>query len=110
MATTQRTNGKSGDVTLTDLSDQIEVLKAELNALTKSTASYVQQEGQAASAQAKTKADEALRRGRETLDEARAQAGDLGQEAANFVHTRPATALGLAVGLGFVVGLLTTRR
>lgn len=108
MASANTTSAKNGratskDVSIEDLANQIEVLKADISGLTSTIADYTKAKGAEASATAKTKAKEAVETGREKALEAQLHAED-------FVRTQPATALGLAAGLGFLVGIFTARR
>jgi len=94
---------KDKNVTVEDLSAQIETLKNDLSALTSSLSEY----GVGKAAKAKETAQDRA----ESLKSA---ASDKALEAQlhteEFVKTQPATALGLAAGLGFLVGLVTARR
>lgn len=102
MSSTNKTvNGK--DVTISDLSDQIEILKADIASLTGTLSDYGKAKGAEAAKTAKdTVSDAAL--------EARVKALDAQKQAEDFIRTQPATALGLAAGIGFLVGLITSRR
>lgn len=105
VSTTKAENspGKSKDVSIEDLSNQIEVLKADISGLTSTIANYTKAKSAEASATAKVKAREAVDAGHEKVLEAQLHAED-------FVRTQPATALGLAAGLGFLIGMFTARR
>lgn len=105
VSTTSTKNGRasSKDVSIDDLANQIEVLKSDISGLTSTIAEYTKAKGAEASTTAKLKAKEAVDTGREKALEAQLHAED-------FVRTQPATALGLAAGLGFLVGMFTARR
>lgn len=94
---------KGKDISVEDLSAQIDALKNDLSSLTSSLSDY----GIGKAAEAK----QATKEGAETL---KAAASDKAIEAQlhteEFVKTQPATALGLAAGLGFLVGMITARR
>lgn len=101
---------KDQPATVEELSEQIEVLKAELADL-----------ASGARAQGEAVARDLTERGRATLDQlrdaagqqaarARDSAGDYLQRAEGALHRNPATAMGLAVGAGFLIGLLLARR
>jgi ElaB/YqjD/DUF883 family membrane-anchored ribosome-binding protein len=75
-----------------DLAAQIETLKSDLSKLTHSLSDYGVAKTEAAAASARDKATEAQ------------------LHAEEFVRTQPATSIGLAAGLGFLVGMITARR
>lgn len=104
MAATKTTNGmKSQNVTVDDLSDQISVLKNDIAALTNTLGAY-----------GKAKTSDATKSAKHTVDElataGRAKALETQEQAEEFIRTQPATALGIAAGVGFLVGLVTARR
>lgn len=102
-ASTSVKNGKATDVTVQDLSDQIAVLKSDISALTSTLGDFSKAKGTAAADIAKEKASEAVAAGRDKAVEAQLHAED-------FIRTQPATALGLAASVGFLVGMFTARR
>ncbi|MEH6648147.1 DUF883 family protein [Sulfitobacter sp.] len=81
-----------------DLSAQIATLKSDLANLTQTMADL----GAAKTTEAKT-AENLQNAGRDKILEAQLQAED-------FVQKQPATSLGIAAGLGFLVGMITARR
>ncbi|MCX7566577.1 DUF883 domain-containing protein [Sulfitobacter sp. F26169L] len=93
----------SQEVTVEDLSAQMDVLKRDLSSLTQTLTEYGFAKTAAAKQSAKETAADLSAAGREKAALAQMQAED-------FVRTQPATALGLAAGLGFLVGLITTSR
>jgi ElaB/YqjD/DUF883 family membrane-anchored ribosome-binding protein len=80
------------ETSVEDLSKQIDALKNDLSALTQTLADYGVAKSETAANAAKDKALEAQ------------------LHAEEFIRTQPATSLGLAAGLGFLVGLITARR
>ncbi|AXI40548.1 YqjD family protein [Sulfitobacter sp. SK011] len=98
-----RDSKSAHDVTVGDLSDQIAVLKNDIAALTNTLGAY-----------GKAKSEEASRTAKETVDDlttaGRVKALEAQQQAEEFIRTQPATALGIAAGIGFLVGLITARR
>lgn len=102
MATTSKTvNGK--DVTINDLSDEIATLKADIASLTGTLSEYGKAKGNEAAKTAKEAVSDATTAARVKALDAQAQAED-------FIRTQPGTALGIAAGIGFLVGLVTSRR
>lgn len=98
-------NGNSNheNVSVQDLSEQLEILKKDIAGLSATLGEYTRAKGHEATATAKAKAQELATDGREKALEAQMQAEE-------FVRNQPASALGIAAGLGFLVGLFTARR
>ena len=93
----------SKDLTISDLSDQISILKKDIATLTGTLSEY-----------GKLKTAEAASTARATVaditETGKIKALDAQAQAEEFVRQQPATALGIAAGLGFLVGLLSSRR
>lgn len=106
MAQSQTTNGKGASVDTEDLAQQIETLKTDLKDLT----SVIAGVGQTKVAEVRGAAEDTLRSARdagvEKVEHVRAQAEQMGDDARQFVQCKPATAIGVAVGMGFLIGLL----
>lgn len=96
-------NGSSKNISVEDLSAQIDVLKNDLSSLTQALSDYGVAKSQDAKRAAQQTAADLQAAGRDTAQKAQAQAEE-------FVHNQPATSLGLAAGLGFLVGMMTARR
>lgn len=90
-------------VTVDELADQIAGLKKDIAALTDSLGSYGKSKSEEMRNNARTAADDLTEAGRAKALEAQLQAEE-------FLKTQPGTALGIAAGLGFLVGLITARR
>ena len=107
MANSTNSTAKNGlantDLSVEDLAKQIETLKADLATLTTSIGDVAKAKGIEGAAAAKLKAKQVTDAGREKALEAQLHAED-------FIRTQPATALGLAAGLGFLVGMISARR
>merc|ERR1711974_269902 len=95
--------GKAGKVTVDDLSLQLQVLKDDIAALTSTVSTYSQSKAAAARDTAQQKASEFSTAAQERAKETHKQAED-------FIRTQPGTAIGIAAGAGFLIGLLTARR
>ncbi len=93
----------STPATLDDLSKQISVLKNDIASLTSALGEY-----------GKAKSNEVGRNAKATVHElsaaGRDRAVDAQKQAEEFVQTQPTAALGIAAGIGFIVGLITARR
>lgn len=92
-----------------DLSQQVELLKADIARLTETIAELGKAKGREYS-------DEALRRVNSVRNEAenrarlaRVQAEDKVDEIEAYVRQNPATALGIAAFVGLIVGFITRR-
>jgi len=94
---------KINGASVEDLSEQIAILKDDIATLT----STMGELGKATTAQA--------------VESAKSSAADLSEAGVNkaletqekaeeFIRTQPTTALGIAAGVGFLVGLMTARR
>lgn len=95
--------GSHKDVTVEDLSIQIAILKDDIAALTGSMGDFSKSKAREATEQAKSAAYSYAEAGKDRASEAQ-------QSAEAFVRTQPATAMGIAAGVGFLVGLITARR
>ncbi|WP_339761977.1 DUF883 domain-containing protein [uncultured Sulfitobacter sp.] len=91
------------DVTVEDLSVQISILKDDIAALTSSVSTYGKTATRDAANQAKTAAHD-------YADLGKAKAAEAQQNAEDFIRTQPATAMGIAAGVGFLIGLIAARR
>lgn len=108
MATaSKKTNGKASAVSAADLEEQITTLREELGTLTKTIAELAKAKGEETVADAKSKADDVRE---DAVDQVQAQTAALQDMANDFLNKQPATALGIAAGLGFLIGFLGSRR
>lgn len=96
--------------TVEDLAEQMNTLRADIAQLTQTIGQMGKATGQAAAEAARAEAAALYQKGEAQLAALRSQAGDLAHDADALVRRHPATAVGLAVGLGFLVGMMTTRR
>jgi ElaB/YqjD/DUF883 family membrane-anchored ribosome-binding protein len=103
MAKPSTTLNGTSSASIEDLSAQIEILKNDLSTLTQTLSDYGVAKTEEVTRSAKIKAEQLRAAGRETAADAQLQAEE-------FVRTQPATALGIAAGLGFLVGMFTARR
>lgn len=105
---------KSEDITLDDLNAQMQTLKSDIAALTSAVGAYGKAKGAEAMDGAKANARAAKELTADQIEALSAHAQKLGQDLHNqadtFVKQQPATALGIAAGAGFLIGLLTARK
>ena len=97
-------------VTSADLASQMDVLRKDLSALTEIIADLGKAKGDEAVAAAKSKVDAVKDKAADTADTARLQAMELQDQANTFIKNQPATALGIAAGVGFLVGFMGSRK
>lgn len=93
-----------------DVSEQVEILRHDLAALTQTIADLTKAKGDEAVTTAKAKLSDARDQAADVADTARLQAMEFQDKADSFVKNQPATALGIAAGLGFLVGFLGSRK
>ncbi|WP_224825074.1 YqjD family protein [Cognatishimia sp. MH4019] len=110
MANTSMTNGKAKSPNTGDLAEQINTIKSDIAELT----SLMAEMGTAKTEDAKEKVRERVEQARDVgaaqLADAQVKAQKLGAEANDFVTRQPATALGIAAGVGFLIGMLGSRK
>ena len=92
------------------LSEQISDLKKDLADISKSLASLGSSSSEAAVEQARKTASELREAGERNLHRAQSQAAEMGHQANDAIRNHPSTAVGLAVGIGFLLGFITGRK
>ena len=97
------TTAAAKEVTIDDLSDQIALLKKDIASLTETLGDY----GKAKSEEMR---DNARNAANDFADTGRLKAMEVQQQAEEFLKAQPGTAVGIAAGIGFLVGLVTARR
>lgn len=107
---TKATNGNGSNPTPGDLTDQIAVIRDDIAALTRMMSDVGKGKANEAADAVKAQAADAQQRLSEHAEVARQHAADMHGQANDFVRNQPATALGIAAGLGFLFGYLGSRR
>lgn len=92
------------------LSDQISTLKRDIADISQTLADLGQSSRDSAAAQAREKAAEMREKGRAQMDHAQDMAEDFGRQAGDVVRNQPMSTMGIAVGLGFLLGFMTGRK
>lgn len=112
MAQTTMTNGAPNDAPkdYKDLTDQVATLKKDLAGITDLLGEIGARRKDETIAAARARAAELRARGEDTLTEAQLRAEDMQEQAYAAIRRQPGTAIGIAVGVGFLVGLLTSRK
>jgi len=100
----------SGDATTSDVSGQIETLRADISQLTQIISDLGKAKGEDAVAAARNAAASTRDKVADQAETARLQAMELQDQANDFIHKQPATALGIAAGLGFLAGFFGSRK
>jgi len=111
----QASNKNTNSVTekepeINDLVTQIKILKDDIASLTQTVGEVGKAEASRAVTLAKVKGQEVKEAGEEKLTDARSLAESYGREAGIMVREQPATALGVAAGVGFIIGFLMSGR
>jgi len=109
MARSATTQTKT-DPTIEDLQEQITTLREDISALTTTLGNYGKARSEDLSASARAQAQRMAAMGEAGLADAQRQATDAYSQAETRVRENPATAMGMAAGLGFLVGLIMGRR
>ncbi|MBB5723981.1 ElaB/YqjD/DUF883 family membrane-anchored ribosome-binding protein [Loktanella ponticola] len=109
MANVSNKSGSNG-ATATDVSEQLETLRADIGQLTQIIADFGKAKGEDAIAATRHAAESARGKVADQAETARIHALELQDQANDFVQKQPATALGIAAGLGFLVGFLGSRK
>lgn len=109
-----RTNGQAKTPSVSDLTKQIETLRAELETLATDAADVGQSKiaaaKQSATAMAEDAAAYAQLQAEDIANRSAKAAHDAQMRTVEFMKTQPATAIGIAAGVGFLVGFLSKRR
>ncbi len=101
---------KSAKDDVQQLSEQIGILRKDIAEISDTLASLGAHSKEAAAANVKTSVARLQQRGEAGLEMAQSAAEDLGNQAADAVRSQPAAAVGLAIGLGFLLGFVSGRR
>lgn len=93
-----------------DVKLELEILREDIARLTKTVADYGKSQGNHLKAVAKGHAKDAQAKGQEAADRVVRKAEDTYHDAEAAIRENPGAAVGIAAGLGFLVGMLMTRR
>ncbi|MGJ8616640.1 MAG: DUF883 family protein [Sulfitobacter sp.] len=93
-----------------DVADQLATLRADISTLTSTVSDLAKLKGAELSDAAKDQIASAKNVAAAQSEAAKQQAAQLQDQANEFVRTQPATAVGMAAALGFVIGMLMTRK
>ncbi|WP_320178672.1 hypothetical protein [Roseovarius pacificus] len=103
-----KSNSSQNDIE--QLSEQISTLRADIATISETLYDLGRSSGDAAIDGARRKAADLRDEGERQLRAARHHAEDMGQQATDAVRAQPAAAVGIAVGVGFLLGFMTGRK
>ncbi|SFT86401.1 DUF883 family protein [Sedimentitalea nanhaiensis] len=101
---------KPSDGETEDLAQQLADLRADLTKITNTLAEMGSKRSEAAVESLRGSAQALRDQGEQSLKVAQARAQNVTQQAENAVRDQPAMAVGIAVGLGFLLGVITSRK
>jgi ElaB/YqjD/DUF883 family membrane-anchored ribosome-binding protein len=93
-----------------DVADQMAQLRADISILTSTVTEMAKVKGVEVSQATKDQLEAAKATAATHAQAAKDQAGLLQDQANDFVRTQPATAVGMAAAVGFVIGMLMSRK
>lgn len=93
-----------------DVSKQMAVLRADIASLTEIVSDFGAAQGKKLKANAKVKAADLSESSAATAAALKTKAEDAYTDAEDAVRANPSAAVGIAAGIGFVVGMLSARR
>jgi ElaB/YqjD/DUF883 family membrane-anchored ribosome-binding protein len=93
-----------------DVEEQLAVLRDDIRALTLTVGDIAKAKKAEMTEAAKKTVSDASGAVNEGVETAKLRAMMVSDEANEFIRARPATALGIAAGLGFLVGMLGSRK
>ncbi len=108
MAQNTVTNGTSTDYK--ELSDQIATLKKDIASVTDLLGEIGVRRKNETVAAAKERAEYLRERGSDALTDAQLRAHDAQDQALEAIRRQPGTAIGIAIGVGFLAGFLSSRK
>lgn len=104
------TNGTEAETTISDLKEQIAILRSDLGELSGTIAGLGKSKSNELKDATAQHAEAAREKGAEAAEFVSAQAKQAQTQANDFVKSQPGAALGIAAGFGFLVGYLSSRR
>ncbi len=105
-----KSNKASPQQDIEQLNEQIASLKQDISEISQTLTELGKSSRAAAGEQVRETAAHVRDAGQEHLHAAQYRAEEMGQQAADTVRNQPAASVGLAVGLGFLLGFMTGRK
>ena len=109
-STMAKLNSKSKSATTEDLGEQIETLRHDLGSLTQTIAEIAKEKRGEALAGTKSAFDSVRDKAADSAETAQLTAMEFQDQTRDFIKSQPAIALGIAAGVGFLVGLVGARK
>lgn len=106
----QKSKSAGDEPSVEDLSRQLDELKADMAKLVETLGTMGRARGEHAAEDLRARAEDLRDKGRARAAEAEARFEELTAEAELMARERPAAAMGLAAGVGFLLGLILARR
>ncbi|MDF3414378.1 DUF883 family protein [Sulfitobacter sp. M57] len=94
----------------TDVTKQMAILRDDIANLTATVAEYGKAQGDIVKAAATSKANNVVENGTAAADAVKAKATKSYSDAEDAVRANPGAAVGIAAGIGFLVGMISARR
>jgi ElaB/YqjD/DUF883 family membrane-anchored ribosome-binding protein len=105
-----KTSNASPEKDIERLNEQMASLKQDIADISHTLSGLGKSSSQAAGEQVRETAAHVRDASQEQLQAAQYRAEEMGHKAADKVREQPATSVGLAVGLGFLLGFMTGRK
>jgi ElaB/YqjD/DUF883 family membrane-anchored ribosome-binding protein len=93
-----------------ELSEQIEALKNDISAIAKTLSEMGVAQRDAAVSSVREKAEHLCDEGQRSVEYAQGRAEEMGQQTVDAIRRQPAAAVGIAVAVGFITGMLMSRK
>ncbi|PTW50644.1 MULTISPECIES: DUF883 family protein [Rhodovulum] len=106
----QSAQARNGSASVQDLEVQIDALKDDIAQIARTLGDLSAAKKNDMRDTVQNRAAALRDRGEATVAEMQSRGMEMGEQAADAVRRQPAAAMGIAVGLGFLVGLMTGRR
>ncbi len=95
--------------TTEDLARQMDALKGDLAKITETLGELGRAQGRALADDMRARAERARQEGERQAEYLQHRAEEMVDEAAEMVRRQPAMAMGIAAGIGFLVGMMTRK-
>ncbi len=93
-----------------DITEQLETLRGDIAALTRTVADIGLAKKDELTGAATESAAKMRAKGRETMDHAQSSARDAAEATSQKIQDNPAAAVGIATGIGFLLGVIFARK
>ena len=108
MATAAKSNSK--ETTVDDLAEQMAILRDDMGALTSTLADLMETKKAEVADAARAQVEEVKAAAKDKADDAVAQAASAQKYVDDIIARNPGTSLAAAAGVGFLIGMLSSRK